>query len=116
MILTSADVREIIDGQRADGSVDVDDLLAWIIDAPTTDEDYQTGQDAVMAAIGLYAYCAHYHGGMDSAEYRVLCTLTRPGLFSPGHNADTLHPDEDRDAINVYRALGGTFDESEDAA
>lgn len=115
MTLTNADVRKIIEGTG--DKVDPQALLDWIIAAPTTGEDYQAGCDAMAAAMGLYAYCSLYHGGQGSDLYRILCTLTRPGMFKPGPDGDKLDPDEDEDAIAVYAALGGNpedFDPEDD--
>jgi hypothetical protein len=109
--LTSADIRAILDYGSPPEGFDVESLLAWIVSAPTTDEDYQAGCDAMAAAMGLYAYCAHYHGGQGSKEYRVMCELTRPGLYSPGPRGDTLNAEEDSYAILIYEALGGTHAE-----
>lgn len=112
MTLTNADVRKIIDGMG--DTVDAQALLDWIIDAPTTSEDYQAGCDAMAAAMGLYAYCSLYHGGQGSDLYRILCQLTKPGLFNPGPSGDRLDPEEDEDAIAVYVALGGKAEDFED--
>lgn len=111
MALSNADVRKIIDGHA--GDLDAQELLDWVITAPSTEQDYQAGCDAMAAAMGLYAFCTLNHGGQGSAEYRILCQLTRPGVFSPGPHGDSLDPDEDEDAIAIYCALGGAPEDFE---
>ena len=55
--------------------------------------------DAFDAAQGLYWYCADYHNGQWSEEYRVLSTLGyKPSMSEHG-------PDPDSYADEVYRAL-----------
>lgn len=108
--LTKDDVQTIIDGGSPPEGFDSAGALAFI--EARLDEDDQEGAEMAHAvARGLCAYCEHYNGGQGSGEYRVLCQLTRPGMFRPGAGGVTLRASEDHDAIAIYEALGGTHEE-----
>lgn len=56
-------------------------------------------EDRFEVAEGLYWYCADYHGGQRSEEYRIMCGLRyRPGPLERG-------PEEVGIARDVYAAL-----------
>jgi hypothetical protein len=56
-------------------------------------------EDFFEVAQGLYWYCADYHGGMGSTEYRVMCQLQYQP--APSENG----PDGYETAQEVYAAL-----------
>ena len=48
-----------------------------------------TPDDRFSIACALYWYCAHYHGGQNSTEYRILSQLEyRPGALEREPNAN----------------------------
>lgn len=104
-----ADIARMLDYAWGPKVADPGRVLAWIEQAPTSDEDHEQASDAMDAAIGLYCYLAHHHRGQTSKEYALLCRLTRPGMFRPASNLpDGMKPDEDTRAIAMYEALAGT--------
>jgi hypothetical protein len=56
-------------------------------------------EDYFAVAQGLHWYCAHWHGGQRSTEYRVMCQLD----YAPAHSESGPHGDET--ASKVYAAL-----------
>jgi len=113
-VIATKDIREVIERGYCgtpNTKLNPEELLAFIEVCPDNDRNSQMYAElAHAAALGLYFYCSHYHGGQNSIEYSVLSRLTRPGLFNIGC-IRTLHADEDQDAIAIYEALGGEWDD-----
>lgn len=64
-----------------------------------SDWDLSGKHGAFTAAQALYWYCANYHGGQGSTEYRVLSQLQ----YTPG--AMEHEPTADTESVDIYTAL-----------
>jgi hypothetical protein len=79
--------------------------LADALHSTETDEsvwylnEYTLTPDAII--VGAYWFCADYHGGQRSVEYRTLSTLSR--IFTPGSGETGPRPESS--AQDTYDAL-----------
>ena len=77
----------------------------------TPDTNIAAREDAFSVAQALYWYCAHYHGGQWSPEYRVLSQLQyKPGALERGidksdHVSKAIYRDLKNHTLNVADVL-----------
>jgi hypothetical protein len=84
-------------------SVNIDALLSTLSHGRLGKDDFPEMDDLSLAE-AIYCYCADYHEGMGSREYRCLSDL-KVGGFRPGPNLSARRLDSE--GQYVYEQLGG---------